>query len=278
LLFLGTERHWQLRQFGTDKSTALELASVGGGGNKNFLINTTGRVGIGTTSPGAKLEVNGGAVNIVNPGAGNVLLFLGTERHWQLRQLGTDKSTALELASVGGGGNKNFIINTTGRVGIGTTSPREKLEVDGNISVTGDIKLTGADFAENFDMEEAQTLEPGMVMVIGDQEKLWRCSEAYDKRVAGVISGAGDCKPGMILGNHPWQKGRLPLALTGKVYCKVDARYAAIAVGDLLTTSLSPGHAMKADDPVKAFGAVIGKALRPLSEGQGLIPILIALQ
>jgi hypothetical protein len=58
----------------------------------------------------------------------------------------------------------------------------------------------------------------------------------------------------------------------------VDAQYGAIEVGDLLTTSSTPGHAMKTCDPLKAFGAVIGKALRPLTEGQGLIPILIALQ
>jgi hypothetical protein len=66
--------------------------------------------------------------------------------------------------------------------------------------------------------------------------------------------------------------------LLGKVYCKVDAQFAAISVGDLLTTSPTPGHAMKAADPSKAFGAVIGKAMGPLNEGQGLIPILIALQ
>ena len=64
----------------------------------------------------------------------------------------------------------------------------------------------------------------------------------------------------------------------GKVYCKVDAQYAPIEVGDLLTTSPTLGHAMKAEDPWKAFGAVLGKALRPLAAGQGLIPILIALQ
>jgi hypothetical protein len=64
----------------------------------------------------------------------------------------------------------------------------------------------------------------------------------------------------------------------GKVYCKVDATDAAIAVGDLLTTSRTPGHAMKAEDPVRAFGAVIGKALRPLSGGLGLVPVLVALQ
>jgi hypothetical protein len=64
----------------------------------------------------------------------------------------------------------------------------------------------------------------------------------------------------------------------GKVFCKVDAQYGAIEVGDLLTTSSTPGHATKTNDPLKAFGAVIGKALRPPTEGQGLIPILIALQ
>ena len=64
----------------------------------------------------------------------------------------------------------------------------------------------------------------------------------------------------------------------GKVFCKVDAQFGAIEVGDLLTTSPTPGHAMKTSDPFKAFGAVIGKALRPFTAGRGLIPILIALQ
>jgi len=96
--------------------------------------------------------------------------------------------------------------------------------------------------------------------------------------VAGVISGAGKYKPGLILGREETSEHRMPIALMGKVYCKVDAQFAAIAVGDLLTTSPTAGHAMKADDPAKAFGAVIGKALRPLDAGLGLIPILIALQ
>ena len=78
--------------------------------------------------------------------------------------------------------------------------------------------------------------------------------------------------------NNGHEVNRKPIALLGKVYCKADAGYAPIEVGDLLTTSATPGHAMKATDAVKAFGAVIGKALRPLKEGQGLIPIMIALQ
>jgi hypothetical protein len=100
----------------------------------------------------------------------------------------------------------------------------------------------------------------------------------YDKRVAGVVAGAGDYRPGLVLDKRPQAANRVSVALLGKVFCKVDARYGAIEVGDLLTTSPTPGFGMRADDPRKAFGAVIGKALRPLTDGQGLIPILIALQ
>ena len=149
---------------------------------------------------------------------------------------------------------------------------------DGNVVVTGDITLTGADFAEEFDILTSVEAEPGTVMILDEQGGLRPSQQAYDKKVVGVLSGAGDYKPGLILDKKESSGDRMPVALVGKVYCKVDARYASIHVGDLLTTSHTPGHAMKANDPVKAFGTVIGKALRPLKAGQALIPILIALQ
>ena len=148
---------------------------------------------------------------------------------------------------------------------------------EGDVQVTGDIRLANADCAEDFDIADAH-IEPGTVMVLGDEGKLYQSHKPYDKRVAGVISGAGDYKPGIVLDKRQSQQPRQPVALLGKVYCKVDAQYAAIEVGDLLTTSATPGHAMKAGEASQAFGSVIGKALRPLHEGQALIPILIALQ
>lgn len=151
------------------------------------------------------------------------------------------------------------------------------VHVDGNINAK-DVFIDGGDCAEDFDIAEVQGSAPGTVMVVGDEGLLHQSSQAYDKRVAGVISGAGEYKPGIVLDKQCSPRVRKPIALLGKVFCKVDAQYASIAVGDLLTTSPTPGFAMKADDPLKAFGAVIGKALRPLKEGQGLIPILIALQ
>jgi hypothetical protein len=150
---------------------------------------------------------------------------------------------------------------------------------EGHVEVTGDIRFTNAaDCAEDFDIANGDSAEPGTVMVLGGDESLHRSCYAYDKSVAGVVSGAGEYKPGIVLDKQGTNSNRKPIALLGKVYCKVDAQYASIEVGDLLTTSPSPGHAMKASDRSKAFGAVIGKALRQLKEGQGLIPILITLQ
>ena len=82
----------------------------------------------------------------------------------------------------------------------------------------------------------------------------------------------------MILDTRQPRNARQPIALLGKVFCKVDAQFGAIEVGDLLTTSPTPGHAMKTINPAEALGAVLGKALRPFRDGTGLIPILVALQ
>jgi hypothetical protein len=152
------------------------------------------------------------------------------------------------------------------------------LTANGNLTVLGDIYLPGADCAEQFDIAAGETLVPGTVVVIDAQGALRKSMEAYDRKVAGVVSGAGLHKPAIILDRQASQEGRVPIALVGKVYCQVDAQYASIGVGDLLTTSPTPGHAMRAIDPGKAFGAVLGKALRPLIHGQGLIPVLVALQ
>lgn len=143
---------------------------------------------------------------------------------------------------------------------------------------SGDIILRNADCAEEFAIANAAEISPGTVMVLGDSSELQASSRAYDKRVVGVISGAGAYKPGLVLDKQPGALNRKPVALMGKVYCQVTAESAPVEVGDLLTTSDLTGYAMKASDPARAFGAVIGKALQPLKAGRGLIPVLIALQ
>jgi hypothetical protein len=153
----------------------------------------------------------------------------------------------------------------------------------GDVTVTGnitaqDVVLANSDCAEDFDVANLLDFEPGTVVVIDQNGALRQSNSAYDRKVAGVISGAGDFKPGIVLGKKASTSKRKPLALVGKVYCNVDADYFPIEVGDLLTTSDTPGHAMKAIEPLRAFGAVIGKALSRLDEGQGLLPILVSLQ
>jgi hypothetical protein len=103
--------------------------------------------------------------------------------------------------------------------------------------------------------------------------------KAYDRCVAGIISGAGGINPGMIMGQSgSLADGEFPVALTGRVYCWADASSGPIRPGDLLTSSDLPGHAMKVVDYTRAQGAVIGKAMSALDEGQGLVLVLVSLQ
>jgi len=155
------------------------------------------------------------------------------------------------------------------------------VNINGSLQVTGDIRLTNADCAEEFGISSTEDIpEAGTVMVLNEAGELKRSDKEYDKKVVGVASGAGNYKPGIILDrkDQDQNNNRTPIALVGKTYCKVDATFNPIQTGDLLTTSSTPGHAMKATDPLKAFGAVIGKALHSIASGKGLIPILVVSQ
>jgi hypothetical protein len=172
---------------------------------------------------------------------------------------------------------------SAGGIGVyGTGSPAARFDGDviingGSIRMQSGGDVIFADFEEDFDALEAN-LEPGTVMVIGENNALRPCHVPYDKRVAGVISGGGRFCPGIVLERQSNLSNGVPIALIGKVCCKVDASHAAVDVGDLLTTSSTPGNAMKVTEQQKALGSIIGKALASLSHGRGLIPILVALQ
>src|SRR5262249_42370194 len=97
--------------------------------------------------------------------------------------------------------------------------------------------------------------------------KLVVSTQAYDRRVAGILSGAGGVQPGMMMGQSGTRAdGDHPVALTGRVYVWADASNGPITPGDLLTTSNVPGHAMKVTDYSKAPGATIGKAMTGLTQ------------
>ena len=141
----------------------------------------------------------------------------------------------------------------------------------------------GADLSEKFDITSVhQPIQPGMIVSINPDQPgdLLVSQKAYDRTVAGVISGAGGVKPGMLMGQTGTKAdGKHPVALTGRVYCYVDADAGgAIEPGDMITTSSTPGHGMKVKDHAKASGAVIGKAMSKLSSGKGLVLVLVSLQ
>ncbi|UJB73322.1 hypothetical protein HRE53_32240 (plasmid) [Acaryochloris sp. 'Moss Beach'] len=182
-------------------------------------------------------------------------------------------SSSLRIGANGNDGDISLFRGSN--TSIETPSEEPSIRLNGD---TGDIILQNADCAEDFEIEILEAAEPGTVMVISDGSRLRVSSQAYDRRVVGVIAGAGQFRPGIILGRNRGTKNSLPIALMGRVNCKVEADNISIKVGDLLTTSSIPGHAMKAQYPEKAFGSVIGKALGELDSGKGLIPVLVALQ
>jgi len=148
-------------------------------------------------------------------------------------------------------------------------------------------KSGGADFAEL--LPAAPGLEPGDVVVIGPDGKLIRSRKANQTNVAGVYSTAPGFLGGMTSDMESMEarkdvaNPRAPIAIVGIVPVKVSAENGAIRPGDLLTPATTPGHAMKAS-PVNVGGiefyrpgTIIGKALEPLTEGTGVISVLITL-
>lgn len=149
---------------------------------------------------------------------------------------------------------------------------------DGRVT-TNILEITGADLAEKFPVTDP--VEPGTVVEIDPDNagQLRLARGAYNRLVAGVVSGANDLPAGVIMGNLPGHDDAPPIALSGRVWTYCDASNGAIQPGDLLTTSDTPGHAMRVTDYPKAQGAIIGKAMSGLERGEtGLVLVLVSLQ
>ena len=218
--------------------------------------------------------------------------------------------------NAGAGGTTLMVLDSAGNLGIGTTSPLAKLDVNGRTRTDSLEIVGGADLAEAFDVRwhegtEARRhegpdqsrdshgaappegngatrqlgyeVEPGTVVVIDPDHagELMVSTSPYDARVAGIISGAKGLAPGMVLrgeGNS-LADGKHLVAMTGRVWCKCDTTSGPIHPGDLLTTSATPGHAMRvAADAEVPRGAILGKAMTELNDGTGLVLVLVNLQ
>ena len=228
--------------------------------------NTDGRVGVGLIDPAYRfhVETNGPGTYAAHVENKSLADGLGM----RVRNRGTQ--TSLVVDALGGGhlmdgwagSTRVFRVSNTGRV------------------VTTALEITGGgDLVEAFDSREGG-VEAGSVMIIDAQNPggLTLSSEAYDTKVAGIVSGAGGVDHGIQMTQKDVLEGDTLLAMAGRVWCKCSTENGAIEPGDRLTTASLLGHAMKATDDARIPGTVIGKAMTPLIEGEGLVLVLVNLQ
>ncbi len=297
----GSGGELRLRQPNGLDGVRLDGAFSGSTGGSLQLLDSTGAVNINLNADGGGL---GGG-----PSAGIAILKNGSNADGMRLQTNNGNGGSIILYNSAGvnrlnlrgdlnGGGYGIMYQNNGAAGVdirgsetSTTGGQilvyrsdgvATIEIDGDFNgngriITQEMQITGgSDLSENFDV--ADDAQPGMVVSIDPDSpgRLMVCSTPMDKKVAGVVSGAGGVRPGLLMG----QKGTIadgaqPVALTGRVYCWVDASYGAIEPGDFVTTSATPGHAMKAADLGAAQGAILGKAMTRLESGKGLVLILV---
>lgn len=227
-------------------------------------LANSGNVGVGSANPAAKLEVVGqNALGLI--GYQPFLTLADSSAGYARSRIqGVNGEIVLEPESVVNGSNPNasVIIANSGNVSVAT------------LTIRG-----GADLAEPFELS-CSDITKGSVVIIDSENpgKLKLSDQSYDQRVAGVVSGANGVNPGISLEQENVLGRGQNVALSGRVYVLADAAKGAIRPGDLLTTSDTPGHAMKVADHGKAQGAILGKAMSSLDEGKGMVLVLVTLQ
>jgi len=242
----------------------------------------------------ARSGANLHSLNANNFGSGTVpITRLGTGTPDSTKFLRGDNTWTAITSSQWTTSGSNINYATAGNVGIGVGTPSSKLDVNGNINVsgtgTGNITATGTitgniinakyqDLAEW--VPSSEQLSAGTVVALDTTKsnQVIASAVSYDTRVAGVISA----QPGITLGEGG--EGKVLVATTGRVRVKVDASRGPIQIGDLLVTSDVSGVAMKSEAvklggvQIHRPGTIIGKALEPLAKGKGEILVLLSLQ
>jgi len=252
--------------------TAADPGTIGSPAIYDFMIADSGRIGMGTLAPTANLHVFDAVA------ASQRIESTGGINAWSR----TEYATANGQWNVGtsrGYVNDAFYIARDPSPPAFYVQPNGDTYVQGNMSCGTLTIRGGADLAEPFQMGE-EKIEKGSVVVIDQAHPggLKRSTRAYDKRVAGIVSGANGINPGIALHQDGALDGGQNVALSGRVYVQADASNGEIEPGDMLTTSDTPGSAMKVTDPVRAQGAIIGKAMSSLKKDRGPVLVLVTLQ
>ncbi len=291
----GTLRPGLLFGYGTGEGISSKRTAGGNqygidfytGFNARMSLTSGGRLGLGTTAPeDALLDVEGE----IRVNDHDIFLRGGSDRNHGVGYRSTVSGQTVDGAFVYGFNG--------GALGVaGPDSISLRWDWEGNVWVSNHLDVAsfnvrgaatvkvleitgGADVAEPFHMSAGGPLPPGTVVVIDEASpgQLKMSERAYDTRVAGIVSGANGVRPGLALHQEGRLDGGQNVALTGRVYALADAGAGSIQPGDLLTTSDTPGHLMKAGDRVRGAGAILGKAMTPLAGGRGLVLVLVSLQ
>ena len=257
-------------------------------GGVNGVIGFTKSTGNGVSG----VATTAGGTGVYGYGADNTIAVAGTRNGYSTNDLngyGFAKPAAMfggpngaiGFSKTDGGNGLSGVATTAGGVGIAGYNFAGGYAgyFYGKASTTSLEIRGGSDLAEWFDVG-TDKVEPGTLMVIDPDNPghLTLSRSAYDTKVAGVVSGAGDVKPGLTLQQEGILDGDTQVAIAGRVYVKATADNGAIEPGDLLTTSDRPGSAMKATDRNRSSGAIIGKAMTSLDKGEGLVLVLVNLQ
>jgi len=177
-------------------------------------------------------------------------------------------------------------VHVTGPVGGNYYGSGKKGDEDFAVLNSGEVRskvgfaAPANDFAVTMPVEgDKAGYEPGDVLVVSASGSgaAERSSAAYSPAVLGVYSAAPAFVGGRTVTGDA-QAGGLPVTILGIVSCKVSAENGPIRPGDLLVTSATPGHAMRADCERVVPGTVLGKALESLDSGTGVIQVLVTLQ
>ncbi len=163
--------------------------------------------------------------------------------------------------------NGNVIVAMGNTIMAGSKSP---LYIDNS----NNIGCNGCDLAETFPTKDE--IEAGDLLIQDNSSELnlIKSQTPYDSKIVGIASSAPAItfeESRLKAAPIPMQftKGKNPpVALVGRVLCKVSLENGAIETGDLLTSSSTPGYAMKATDLNKAYDSIVAKALEPFNGGK----------
>lgn len=301
-----------IREAGTNLSFQTEVTMLAAMRSTQMTLDANGRLGIGITNPSAMLDAHNdstaanttavrGVITTTVSGSGSAGVWghnnsvsgyggygvKGSHDGLGAGVYGVAQGTGVYGDSTGGAtgvygtsvGGKGVWGSSTNGVGVyGSSQNGYAGFFNGTVSVDV-LEIAGADLAEKFPVSEE--VKPGMVVAIDPKHpgKLCLARGTYNRCVAGVVSGANGLAAGAILGHLPGHDDAPAIALTGRVWVHCDASSQAIKPGDLLTTAQTPGHAMKVIDYTRGQGAIIGKAMTILDQGEtGMVLVLVNLQ